>query len=63
MSNARRRLQFSKFGLSVEWEEQPFEWVRPFRFGVERRYTKGPVAEMRVLADLHPHAEGGTKLT
>lgn len=63
LSNARRRLKFSKFGVAVEWEEQPFEWVRPFRFGVERRYLKGPVAEMRVLADLQPRPEGGTKLT
>jgi class 3 adenylate cyclase len=52
-----------KFGVPVEWEEQPFEWVRPFRFGVERRYLKGPVAEMRVLAELQPRDEGGTKLT
>ena len=63
LQNARRRLRLSKFGLSVEWEEQPFEWVRPFRFGVERRYLKGPVAEMRVLADLQPRANGGTRLT
>lgn len=63
LRNARRRLRLSKFGLSVEWEEQPFEWVRPFRFGVERRYLKGPVAEMRMLADMQARPEGGTKLT
>jgi len=63
LKSARRRLRFFKFGIPVEWEEQPFEWVRPFRFGVERRYLKGPVALMRVLADLQPRAEGGTKLT
>ncbi len=62
LRNARRRLRLFKFGVPVEWEEQPFEWVRPFRFGVERRYLKGPVAEMRVLAELQPQAEGGTKL-
>lgn len=63
LRNARKRLRLSKLGFSVEWEEQPFEWVRPFRFGVERRYLKGPVAEMRVLADLQPRSEGGTSLT
>ncbi|MBC7911992.1 MAG: SRPBCC family protein, partial [Pyrinomonadaceae bacterium] len=63
LRNARRRLRLFKFGVPVEWEEQPFEWVRPFRFGVERRYLKGPVAEMRVLAELQPRTEGGTKLT
>ena len=40
---ARRRLRLSKFGVGIEWEEEPFEWVRPFRFGVVRRYKTGPV--------------------
>ena len=45
--NNRRRLRLSKLGVGVEWEEEPFEWVRPFRFGVVRRYKTGPVAEAR----------------
>jgi len=57
-----RRLRLFKFGIAVEWEEQPFEWIRPYRFGVVRRYTKGPVKEMRVQAQLSPKPEGGTKL-
>jgi class 3 adenylate cyclase len=52
--NARRHLRLSAFGIPVEWEEQPFEWVRPTRFGVVRRYAKGPIAELRVLAELSP---------
>jgi len=52
LKNARRHLRLSAFGIPVEWEEQPFEWVRPNRFGVVRRYTKGPIAELRVLAEL-----------
>src|SRR6266496_5927341 len=52
--NARRLLRLSAFGIPIEWEEQPFEWVRPRRFGVVRRYSKGPVAELRVLAELSP---------
>src|ERR1041385_2274408 len=51
------RLRLSPFGIPVEWDEQPFEWVRPQRFGVVRRYTKGPVAELRVLAELTPRAK------
>jgi adenylate cyclase len=58
----RRRLRLSVFGVPVEWEEQPFEWVRPSRFGVTRRYLKGPMAELRVLVELSPRVEGGTKL-
>src|SRR5436190_12173231 len=55
-----RRLRLTTFGVPVEWEEQPFEWVRPERFGVVRRYSRGPLAEMRVQIRLAPH-EGGTK--
>jgi len=54
LKNARRRLRLSALGIPVEWEEQPFEWVRPSRFGVVRRYAKGPIAELRVLAELTP---------
>lgn len=60
-SNARRRLRLSAFGIPVEWEEQPFEWVRPQRFGVLRRYNKGPVAELRVRAELTPVPEPETE--
>jgi class 3 adenylate cyclase len=58
----RRRLKLKKLGVGVEWEEEPFEWVRPFRFGVVRRYRKGPVSEMRVAAELSEREGGGTRL-
>ena len=61
LENARRRLRFRRLGFVVEWEETPFEWVRPWRFGVVRRYTRGPLSEMRVLVRLEP-ADGGTLL-
>ncbi len=65
--NIRRRLRLTTFGIPIEWEEQPFEWVRPERFGVVRRYSKGPIAELRVLATLTPKTDThngpeGTKL-
>ena len=60
--NARQNLRFSKFGVQVEWEEEPFEWVRPYRFGVHRRYRAGPVASTRVLVELEPLPSGGTRL-
>jgi class 3 adenylate cyclase len=62
LNNSRRRLRLYKLGMAVEWEEQPFEWIRPYRFGVVRRYTKGPVAELRVQAQLAAQPGGGTKL-
>ncbi len=61
--NARRRLGFRRFGLTVEWEEEPFEWIRPYRFGIVRRLARGPLAEMRVVAELKPQPDGGTHLT
>lgn len=62
MPNARRRLRLFRLGIAVEWEEEPFEWVRPTRFGVNRRYTRGPVAELRTLVDITPEADGGSRV-
>ena len=62
LRNARRKLRLSVYGMPIEWEEQPFEWVRPKRFGIERVYSKGPMAKLRVLAELTPNAGGGTHL-
>lgn len=59
--NARRRLRLSAFGIPVEWEEQPFEWVRPQRFGVVRRYSKGPISELRVRVELLPRSESQSR--
>jgi len=61
LRNARRRLRLSAFGVPVEWEEQPFEWVRPQRFGVVRRYSKGPISELRVRVELSPLATTSTE--
>src|SRR5882724_2719171 len=63
LRNARRRVRLSIYGMPVEWEEQPFEWVRPVRFGVNRTYSTGPMAQMKVLVELLPRAEGGTRVT
>ncbi len=60
LANARRRLRLFRLGVPVEWEEEPFEWVRPYRFGVVRRYSAGPVGEMRTLTLLNPRPGGGT---
>jgi class 3 adenylate cyclase len=62
LGHQRRRLSFSLFGFKVIWEETPFEWVRPFRFGVVRHYLKGPLASMRVHVELTPSPRGGTRL-
>ena len=61
--NARRKIRLSIYGMPVEWEEQPFEWVKPVRFGIERVYNRGPMARLRVRAELNENPEGGTHLT
>jgi len=63
LRNARRRLRLSMYGVAVEWEEQPFEWIRPNRFGVSRTYSRGPMIELRALAELSQRPAGGTRLT
>lgn len=54
-----RRLRLRRYGVSVEWEEEPFEWVQPRSFSVVRRYHAGPVSEMRVNTELTPDGENG----
>ena len=49
--------------IRVEWEEEPFEWIYPYSFGIVRRYSKGPIDEMRVQADFAPRVGGGTHVT
>jgi class 3 adenylate cyclase len=48
--------------IKVEWEEEPFEWTYPYSFGIVRRYSKGPISEMRVQANFNPRPEGGTRV-
>ncbi|HEX6718790.1 MAG TPA: DUF5939 domain-containing protein, partial [Pyrinomonadaceae bacterium] len=62
LRNARRKIRLSIYGLPVEWEEQPFEWIRPSRFGVERIYSKGPMARLKVLSQLTSKPDGGTHM-
>src|SRR6185437_1831292 len=56
LRNARQRLSLSIYGMA-------FEWIRPSRFGVARTYSKGPMVELRALAELTPREAGGSRLT
>jgi class 3 adenylate cyclase len=64
--NNRRRLKMHRFNIlglklfPIEWDEDPFEWIRPHRFGVVRNYLKGPVKQMRVQVEMTVSADGGT---
>ncbi|MCQ3936346.1 MAG: hypothetical protein DPW18_04785 [Chloroflexi bacterium] len=52
-----------KLPIRVEWEEEPFEWTYPYRFGILRRYRTGPLVEMRVDCRLERLEPSGTRLT
>lgn len=59
---ADRHLGFTFLGVSIEWDEEPFEWVRPQRYAVVRRYRGGPLAQATIQVELQARADGGTRL-
>jgi class 3 adenylate cyclase len=61
-ANARRRLRLRRLGVPIEWEEEPFEWLRPQAFGVVRRFAGGPIVELRVQVRLEQRRDAGTNL-
>ncbi|MCG8373911.1 MAG: adenylate/guanylate cyclase domain-containing protein [Balneolales bacterium] len=44
------------------WEQEPFFWEKPYRFGVTRHYTVGFLKRLKFLVNLHPQKKG-TDLT
>jgi class 3 adenylate cyclase len=63
LTNARLRLRQRRFGVPLEYVQEPYEWVYPSRYGVLRRYSSGPLAQLRVLADFTPRSDGGTQVS
>ncbi len=61
MENGVKRVKFKIPVVEVVWEEEPFEWTYPYRFGILRRYRTGPIKEMRVDCRLE-RREHGTHL-
>lgn len=57
-----RRLRAQAMGMTIEWDEYAFEWLKPARFSVERIFHRGPVATLVMTCDLSPGAGGGTTL-
>lgn len=49
-------------GMSMEWEEHPFEWVEGRRMGVLREFTRGPFVWFISIVELIPAPGGGTFL-
>lgn len=65
LENARQFVRFSRYGLiDVEFQQEPFEWVRPHRYGFERIFSQGPLTHIKVRTTMLPRdEEGGTSLT
>ncbi len=62
-NNARRHFKYIlPVPLTITFSEEPFEWVFPYRYGVQRHFHNGPIATLRSLATLHPLPNGGTHL-
>ena len=58
-----KRLQLTYAGVyKWVWDEEPFEWVFPYRFEVRRHYLRGPFAEARIVMSMRERPEGGTHL-
>ncbi len=57
-----KRVRYKIPVFSVEWEEEPFDWIFPYHFGILRRFKNGPLAEMRVAVDLARTQAGGTRM-
>ncbi len=58
-----RRLQFYLYGFyHWVWDEEPFQWVFPYRFTSRRHYKKGPIAKMSIVLNMDERPEGGTHL-
>ena len=63
LRNGRKRLRVKLSGFWLEFVQEPFEWISPYRFGVVRHFTRGPMKQLRILTELTPQDDGGTVLT
>jgi class 3 adenylate cyclase len=50
-------------GFGVTYEEFPYEWEHPRRFGVYRKFVRGPLAWIRMRWTLEPRGEAGSKIS
>src|SRR5579859_4893791 len=63
---SRRIGRIRMYGVPIEWEEQPFEWVLNREVREVQRYRVGPLRELKMRLTLEPRPAvegGGTWLT
>ncbi|HMV30289.1 MAG TPA: hypothetical protein PKE23_12935, partial [Anaerolineales bacterium] len=61
IQNRVKQVKFKVPIVNIVWDEEPFEWTYPYRFGILRRYRTGPLQEMRVDCRLE-RRDAGTHL-
>ena len=62
IENRIRHVRFKIPFYMMDWDEEPFEWTYPNRFGILRRFHHGPLAEMRVDCRLERREPTGTRI-
>jgi class 3 adenylate cyclase len=62
-SGVQRFGKVRRMGLTIAYEEFPFEWVEARRMGVLREFSQGPFKWVVSMTELVPRAGGGTTLT
>lgn len=56
----RRMATARVMGMSLEWEEHPYEWVEGRRLSVLRQFLSGPFHWFVNIVELKPQSGGGT---
>jgi len=56
----RRIATVRAMGMTMEWEEHPFEWIEGRRLSVLRQFPSGPFHWFTNVVELNPLSDGGT---
>lgn len=51
------RASARQFGMKVEWDEYPFEWLENRFYRVTRRFTSGPIQELHAGISMEPEGK------
>lgn len=52
------QLSYNGINRYEVWEEEPYEWEYPYRFGVVRHYQSGAYKDLKIQVDLRPNNAG-----
>ena len=56
----RRIATVRAMGMTMEWEEHPYEWIEGRRMSVLRQFSSGPFYWFTNVVELNPQSDGGT---